>query len=114
MDAVKFLKEKKRMCDKYSDCTGCPASEKNTKFNIGCGSLKEQFPEEFVAIVEKWSAEHPIKTRQSEFLKMFPDADIHRNGILEICPRRIENSKMFDCHINCNDCRKEYWLAEVE
>ena len=114
MDAVKFLKEEKRMCDKYSDCTGCHKTKKNTKFNIGCGSLKEQFPEEFVAIVEKWSAEHPIKTRQSEFLKMFPDADIHRNGILEICPRRIENSKMFDCHIDCNDCRKEYWLAGVE
>ena len=114
MDAVKFLKEKKRMCDKYRDCTGCPASGKNTKFDIGCGSLEEQFPEELAAIVEKWSAEHPIKTRQSEFLKMFPDADIHRNGILEICPRKIENSKMFDCHIDCNDCRKEYWLAEAE
>lgn len=27
---------------------------------------------EMISIVEQWSKDHPIKTRQSEFLKMFP------------------------------------------
>ena len=119
MDAVKFLKEKKRMCDKYSDCTGCPASEKNTKFDIGCGSLEEQFPEEFVAIVEKWSAENPIKTRQSEFLKLHPNAKIDSSGVLAVCPLHIDTGAVDICNLinlndDCEKCRKEYWLAEVE
>lgn len=116
MDAVKFLKEKKRMCDKYSNCTGCPASEKNTKFDIGCGSLEEQFPEEFVAIVEKWSAENPIKTRKSEFLKMFPNADM-LNGIIRICPDKLDQNSVTseECsRSGCFECQKKYWLAEVE
>ena len=114
MDAVKFLKEKKRMCDKYSDCTGCPASEKNTEFDIGCGSLEEQFPEEFVAIVEKWSAEHPIKTRQSELLKMFPNARLNECESIAICPR-IVDANFGECkHEGCHKCEKKYWLADVE
>lgn len=32
MDAVRFLKEKKRMCDSFDDyCTGCGIQEKNLK-----------------------------------------------------------------------------------
>lgn len=115
MDAIEFMKERKRMCNSYSVCTEiCPLKKLMDENRLTCLGCCFAYPKETVAIVKKWSAENPIKTRQSEFLKMFPDADIHRNGILEICPRRIENSKMFDCHINCNDCRKEYWLAGVE
>ena len=113
MDAVEFLKTEKRICDKHN-CGECPLSSKNNGTGQGCEMFAEKSPEKYVAIVEKWSTEHPIKTRQSEFLKMFPDAQIMENGVLQICPRRIEKSKMFDCCINCDDCQKEYWFAEVE
>lgn len=42
----------------------------NNTDNINC--FDRHYEEEAVAIVEKWSAEHPKKTRQSEFLKIFP------------------------------------------
>ena len=81
--------------------------------------MEEQFPEEFVAIVEKWSTEHPIKTRQSEFLKMFPNAKISSSGVLAVCPMHIDTEAIDTCNLinlndSCEKCRKEYWLAEVE
>lgn len=118
MDAVKFFKEKKRMCDMYESCqTGCPLfKERKQEFTMLCSKYCLRIPEEAVAIVEKWSAEHPAKTHQSEFLKLHPNADI-REGILNLCPRRIDlNSvKMEACkRLVCSQCKKQYWLAEVE
>ena len=116
MDAVEFLKEKERMCNKCSACLGCPVDKANNGFYMDCEDLAIENPEEFVAIIEKWSAEHPIKTRQSEFLKMFPNADI-RNGIILICPREINKNSVTseECDkLTCFECQKEYWVAEVE
>lgn len=73
-----------------------------------------KYPEEFVPIVEKWSKEHPVKTRQSEFLKMFPNAKMTELGSLKICPKDVDKDiKCVECG-NCSICQKEYWLEEVE
>lgn len=116
MDAVKFIKERNRMCDFYEFChNGCP-------LNLGvldegsCLRWCFEHPEEAVSIVEKWSSEHPVKTRQSEFLKLHPNADI-REGILNLCPKRIDlNSVNEDecIDLGCSNCKKKYWFAEVE
>lgn len=116
MDAVKFLKEETRMCGFYAFCLACPLCMTNSKLKKPCNELKRINPEEYVSTVEKWSAEHPIKTRQSEFLKMFPNAYI-RNGIIQICPRKIDQNSMTseECaELICSECQKKYWLAEVE
>ena len=117
MDAVEFLKEKERMCNKCSACSRCPVCKENNGFNLDCEDLQIENPEEFVAIVERWSAEHPVKTRQSELLKMFPDADLTRSGVVNICPRYTDvNYRKQDecCGTDCGDCIKEYWLSEVD
>ena len=114
MDAVKYLRERKRICDKYEDCDGCPMSETNNRYGIICGSLNEEHPEEAVAIVEKWSKEHPAKTRQSAILNVFPNAKLLKNGAIVICPKVVETDRAFDCCRNCDECRKNYWLADVE
>ena len=121
MDAVEFLKKLKRMCDENRDinegsCYGCEIFAKKVYIGISCSSFTEQYPEEAVAIIEKWSAEHPGKTRQSEFLKMFPNARIE-DGSLAICPKYVD--KDVDRGIRCScklciDCQKKHWLAEVE
>lgn len=106
MDAVKFLREKNRMCSMYK---------------TGITLDREMTEEELVSIVEKWSDEHPTKTRQSEFLKMYPNADLDINGALLIMPCDIDKKynrdpsgyKICDRN-NCNSCRSEYWLAEVK
>lgn len=119
MDAVKYLKEKKRMCSKYKLCEECPMSLFNNGKEVNCQSLESSCPEEAVAIVEKWSAEHPVKTRQSEFLKMFPEAKVE-NGLLKYYPcdmNTLDHFKDSNCERfrgHCYQCRKDFWLAEVE
>ena len=114
MDAVKYLKERKRMCDSYNNmCDGCGFGDAPQ-----CNHTEDDNPEKAVAIVEKWSAKHPIKTRQSEFLKMFPNAKLDDAECISIFPcnlyEKTKYSEMCDKYGNCNECRKEYWLAEVE
>lgn len=120
MDAVEFLKTEKRICDKHN-CGECPLSSKNNGTGQGCEMFAKKSPEKYVAIVEKWSTEHPVKTRQSEFLKMFPDARCNGNGVLVLYPCDVDQKKYVQdgkhCASikgNCDICRKEYWLAEVE
>ena len=115
MDAIKFMKEKKRMCALNAGCLNCPIGIQNNKFGEPCRDFENNHPEDAVAIVEKWSSEHPAKTRQSEILKIIPDATI-RNGILITKPCEV-NEKIKDrCkkYDYCRDCRKEYWLTEIE
>ena len=121
MDTVEFLKKLKRMCDKNKnaccwECYACEIFAKKAEKAISCSSFIKEYPEEAIAIVKKWSAEHPEKTRQSEFLKMFPNADI-LNGIIRICPKKIDQNSVTSEECSeaiCGNCQKKYWLAEVE
>lgn len=112
MDAVKYLEERKRMCGSYNNmCVGCGFGKVPQ-----CNNVEDYNPEEAVAIVEKWSAEHPIKTRQSEFLKMFPNAPLCENESIAICPLDVDRDAKCSQKqgARCPDCQKDYWLAEVE
>lgn len=116
MDAVKFIKERDRMCKSFGDgCTGCPAS--NACKNELCCAFDQASTLDAaaqVAIVEKWSASHPRKTRQSEFLNLFPDADLS-TGTVNVCPNSLYAGKC-DCarYQNCLYCKREFWSQEVE
>lgn len=121
MDAVEFLKKLKRMCDENRDinegsCYGCEIFAKKVYIGISCSSFTEQYPEEAVAIIEKWSAEHPAKTRQSEFLKVLPFAPTDENGVPITMPCHVDYraSKRCNSYTDCGACKKEYWAAEVE
>ena len=98
MDAVKFIEERNRMCGTTSEVWGVDAAQivKNT---------------------EEWSAAHPRKTRQSVFLEQYPQADIDNTGLLILCPKRIfaDIRVTADClRQGCSDCRREFWMQEVE
>lgn len=115
-----FVKEYSRLCDAYrlpqkSACrTDCPF------IDMGCAfpeNVNINHPERFEKtynIVEKWSDTYPVKTHQSEFLKMFPNAVIDENdGILGIKPCDIDESIGCTDEKSCDGCRRKYWLAEV-
>lgn len=115
MDAVKLLKEAQRMCIETECCEECPICEYCA---IDTDVFEVQEPEKVVKIIEKWANEHPVKTRQSEFLKMFPNAKLEK-GVIRICPQHIEGEDNYACVISaglpsCTGCRKKYWLTEVE
>ena len=110
MDAVEYVKQRERMCDYYGDCDKCPAKEV-----IGCANITK-IPQ-MIPIVEKWAKEHPVKTRQSEFLKMFPNASVGYNGTLVICPSQADTKAVAECvrsERNCDKCKHDFWLKEIE
>lgn len=113
MDAVKFLKERQRMCEAYKGCTGCPMEGRL------CGGYISVDAERVVGAVEEWSAAHPRKTRQSVFLEQYPNARIDSQTVIyvcpadacgdKVCPKNGENVRML-----CRDCRREFWMQEVK
>ena len=114
MDAVEYVKQRERMCDYYVNCGDCPAGNYER-----CASLNE-IPN-LVPIVEQWAKSHPIKTRQSEFLKMWPDADIGDDGFPSVAPCQLykdmeEKDENGVCCKNCGcaECRRDFWLKEIE
>lgn len=118
MDAVKFVKTLGRMCN--VECINCEIWKRRSG-GESCAVWQKNHPEEAVAIAEKWAAEHPAKTRQSVFLEQYPEARLSEDGILLICPRTISAEYRDEdgtCNIGkygtCADCRREFWLAEVE
>lgn len=85
MSAVGYIKEQARMCNTYKTCEGCPISKANDG-DDGCKRWIRNHPEEAVAIVQKWSEEHPEKTMLQDFFEKFPNAPKHKDGHPEICP----------------------------
>ena len=103
-----------RMCNSYNGCNRCQLYHRNNKMNIECDDFITENPDKANEIILNWCEEHPVKTRQSEFLKMFPNASIIADTVA-ICPKDIETT--YTCkavNSNCSNCRKSYWLAEVE
>jgi len=114
MDAVKFVKTLGRMCD--AECIKCEFWKRRSRWE-SCNAWQKNHPEEAVEIVEKWAKEHPAKTRQSEFLKMFPDAPIYPDtGLVRVSPCQVDRALCGNCPTgtNCIKWRKKFWLAEVE
>lgn len=84
-------------------------SPKHSMFNIGTPA------EEVVREVEEWATAHPRKTRQSVFLEQWPKARVGVDEVLVVQPCYIEPSLRSMCSEKvCADCRREFWMQEVE
>lgn len=112
MDAVKFFEERNRMCRFYDDCNECPAKEKKCE----CYGVTTMNYDSIVHIVEEWSAANPRKTRQSVFLEQWPNVKMNA-GVVSIAPCYLDRSKYqkTECtSADCNKCRREFWMQEVD
>lgn len=111
MDAVECMKAVTRMLKSGTiDC----AIQKYIS------AQKKNDYEGMVEAAEQWAERHPAKTRQSEFLKQWPEADVDENGVLQTCPALISAShrdQTGGCATlsnKCENCRKAFWFTEVE
>lgn len=100
MDAVEYVKQCRRMI----------ANDVQIRSILGGWSA-----EAVVEQVEQWAKEHPVKTRQSEFLKMYPNARID-DGVIFLGPCAIDRVEYdsYKCTMNCKKCCRDYWLKEIE
>ena len=115
MDAVEFLRERRRMCNAQDDCDTCPIGIVCADYFVDHNYSQEK-SSGMVSTVEQWAKEHPIKTRQSVFLEQWPDARIHKeDGLPTASPCDLDVKLADKCKgIPCQECRKKFWLAEVE
>lgn len=122
MDAVKFIKQINRLCEAQEDCKDCPlighACDVNTATIMSGYNIESV--QKMVQIVEQWAKDNPVKTRQSEFLKMFPNA--YLETITRLLPCSLDRTlKPFRCAkygylsitCRCDRCRDDYWNEEV-
>lgn len=93
--------------EEHDGCDGCKYGHKRED-ESPCTECRNNY-------MSKWER-RPKKTRQDEFLKIFPNA-IMVNGAIDICPKYVDGN-CDRCRIYakrpCIDCRKDYWLQEVE
>lgn len=118
MDAVKFIREEIRMCAESGNCCDCPLY---TTIYCSASPKKRSREEagEIVRRVEAWSAAHPRKTRQSVFLKMFPNVILNDKGQPGFCPKTLDTAYHpgGDCVLDvdiCQRCKDKFWMQEVE
>ena len=112
MDAVEYVKTLRRLCKSKECCSECKLYNKKGGY---CIVDTNEYAEKAVQIVEQWGKEHTVKTRQSEFLKRFPNAKT-MNDVITICPNDIDSTyrNMEYCdHSFCEECCKKYWNEEV-
>lgn len=116
-----YLSEQARMT-KSSDvgvcrisCNHCPLSRFNNDEEMLCTELELRHPEKAIAIVQKWSDEHPPRTYLSEFLKNYPNAELN-HGAPRICLKELgaisgcAKTKKGDFYISCHSC----WNQPIE
>lgn len=124
MDAVKFLEESIRMCKSYPFCDGCEMEDADSDIpcNMSQNITNVTDYGNIVKIVEKWAKDHSKRTRQSEFLKHYPDAQINGNGVVDIAPCAVERHRFFKygkttCNTPekpCKECMEQYWMEEID
>ncbi len=128
MDAVTFINESKRMCREIPHCTDCPMYRSDGLVSA-CGMNRRdgKSANEQVEIVEKWSKEHPVETRQSEFFKQFPKAPCMDSGVLKLYPcqlgyRCVCDSSGYNYVMDggecspkvCMGCRENFWKMPIK
>lgn len=113
-----YLAEKKRMTKITSTgvckitCANCPLSEKNNGKGRLCVDYEMHYPEKAIAIVQKWSDEHPQKTYLSESLKNHPNVMLNDDRTPTFCPYRLGLMGADYCR-NDGDCVK-CWNQPIE
>lgn len=107
MDAVEFLDKVDRLSKRGS-------TEEKMRYNdyrtAGDNTRAVKF-------VERWTAAHPAKTRQSVFLEQFPNAPIYTNTHnVALDPCLVDTALRGHCPTGrgCDICRRKFWLTEVE
>ena len=105
-----------RMCEGMDDCIHYPLCMGNNGTKEICNYFVRVYPDKANEIILNWCEEHPVETRQDRFLKMFPNAlRFENSNIIAIKPCDMDKDYASKpCTLTCEECFKEYWLAEVE
>lgn len=100
-----------RLCASFEKCNKCIL----LKFCAEQRNILSNDIDKANETILSWCKEHPATTRQSNFLEIFPNVALVDCEFINICPKDIDIQYGADCNNqSCRDCKKEYWLAEVD
>lgn len=107
-----YFAEKRRMTKRCKlGCSNCPLSRINNNEGQSCTAFEMFYPEKTIAIVQKWSDEHPQKTFLSELLKNYPNVPHEEDGPpISFCPYDLGLTMTEACDNNCVKC----WNQSME
>jgi hypothetical protein len=100
------IKDLKRMC-LFSEfgCVTCPLGV----FPGPC--YPDFFPDNIDDIVDKWVAEHPIKTYAMDLFEKFPNAlKVEEDGTPKCCWKFVYGDASYICESDCAKC----WNREMK
>mgnify|MGYP006928574152 CR=1 FL=1 len=112
MDAVEFFKQRARMCGSFDNCCECGLYRRNPGNSALCEDYCFEEPEKAVQVVEKWAAEHPVKTRLSEYRRLFPNANMDEYPLG--CVKAYNMGVNCENFKDCEECKRAYWMQEVD
>lgn len=94
---VIFLKEWRRMCDSFHDCSICVLGMRD-EFGINRCKANDN-PGFTIEIVQKWSDAHPVKTRLDDLLEKYPKFEVFSET-----GRPMYKPRMFGYCTDCSTC----------
>lgn len=124
MDALEYEKAHIRMCQtmilKKGGCEACPLYSVLAR---KCGFAESVISNPDIDTIKnnvdrviKWAKDHPVKTRQSEFMKMFPNAQMV-NIERTFCIAHFDSTKVCKesnpSNEKCIACRYRFWNEEA-
>ncbi len=95
---IGFAHEASRVCEMYDDCGKCPFSGRK-KCPMTVLECDKPDVQAIVDALQKWSDEHPQKTRLEDLLEKFPNTPLREDGLLDFLPTRLGYCK------DCRSCR---------
>lgn len=98
---VNFLKEWRRMClAEHAKCNDeCPFGICENGEGLGCDVFVQKFPKTAIEIVQRWSDEHPVKTRLDDLLEKYPKFEVFSET-----GRPMYKPRMFGYCTGCSTC----------
>lgn len=96
---------------KQGSCEGCfRYKESCLAGDVFLGSFKGVNLKEYVAGVEQWSNDHPVKTIQQDFLEKYPNAMMCNDDSPRVCCKHLGYIMSCPEDKNCKEC----WNTTLE
>ena len=98
------IKDLKRMCEMQECDADCPLWREDKS------CLPDDLPDNADEIVDKWVAEHPVKTYAMDFFEKFPNAPRSSDGIPQTCWGHVYGDGRYCSSNDCTEC----WNMEMK
>lgn len=111
---IGFVKEADRVCLMHEECKECPFSGRKA---CPKAVLEYDTPDvqAIIDALQKWSDEHPVKTRLDDLLEKYPNVPLREDGLLDFLPSRLgycEDCRNCRCFENC--CSDACWNEPLD